>query len=285
MFGYILLNDSNLTKDSKKRLSSYYCSLCFQTKSKYGDIMRLLLRYDVLFPLILFESISNSEEEKSCTNCILHPFTTFNIYKNSNIEYVADINMLLIYYKILDDMIDKNDLKNKILFCFIKNHKTNIRYKFLNNIFEKNISKLSDLEKDHKVHSLDELCDPMGKLMGLLFENMPGTILYNSLEKRTLLYNLGYNIGKWIYIIDAVDDIYEDQKRDNFNPIINSTFTKNFNVKLNKNDLDRISIILQTLLKNCKNITNNMHLCKNNEIIYNYLYKSLPNITMNILYK
>ena len=35
-----------------------------------------------------------------------------------------------------------------------------------------------------------------------------------------ILYSLGYNVGKWIYLTDAVDDFTDDEKSGKFNPYL-----------------------------------------------------------------
>jgi hypothetical protein len=41
-------------------------------------------------------------------------------------------------------------------------------------------------------------------------------------ENATLCAKIGYHLGKWIYIIDAIDDMASDAKTGSFNAIINS---------------------------------------------------------------
>ena len=48
----------------------------------------------------------------------------------------------------------------------------------------------------------------MGKIIALGFDE----------KSRESLYNLGYMIGRYVYILDAADDLRSDIKSDSFNP-------------------------------------------------------------------
>ena len=61
-----------------------------------------------------------------------------------------------------------------------------------------------------------------------------------------LLGKIGYNVGKWIYLIDAVFDIEQDKKNKNYNVLLN--INENGIIKTTSED---IKFILQLCLANC----------------------------------
>lgn len=81
---------------------------------------------------------------------------------------------------------------------------------------------------------------------------------------------MGYNLGKWIYIIDAFDDLEKDLKHNKFNGI---------NAALNKDNLpynefresvqNRINFILTSYARECSEILNSLPIEKNYDILYN----------------
>lgn len=277
MFGYILPNKNELSSYSEKILNMYYCSLCIETKKRYGNFARFLISYDILLLLIILDSIYQTKHIYKTTNCFMHLTKPFKIKNSNNLSYICDVNMLIVYYNALDNINDRNNLKDKLLIIITKKYPSKTPYKFLLKAFRENINKLNYLEKINLNHSLDVTCHPIANLMGLILENSPNKYK-NSLHTRHLLYNLGYNIGKWIYLIDAVDDLYEDIKNDNFNPLIE--LIKNENIHSLK---DRLSIILYSLLDNSLELISKLNINDNIELIHNILNISAKNICSKIL--
>ncbi|MGL4772390.1 MAG: DUF5685 family protein, partial [Clostridium sp.] len=75
------------------------------------------------------------------------------------------------------------------------------------------------LEKEKNFCCLDEICHPFSEIVGSILKYYPMEIIDDNEEKREILYSLGYSLGKWIYLIDALDDLEEDMKNNKFNPI------------------------------------------------------------------
>ena len=87
---------------------------------------------------------------------------------------------------------------------------------------EENIKKLSSLEKSQDIISIDELSDPFASLTAFII-----SYYYRNEDFYDNLYNLGYNLGRWIYIIDAYDDLKEDMEKHKFNAINKAFNTEN----------------------------------------------------------
>ena len=63
--------------------------------------------------------------------------------------------------------------------------------------------------------SVDMAAHPTAKLLEQLFKH-----LSDDEEQKDLLGRLGYCLGRWVYFIDAADDLEKDKKSGNFNPFI-----------------------------------------------------------------
>ena len=61
--------------------------------------------------------------------------------------------------------------------------------------------------------SLDEAADPSGKMLAAIFSQG----YYG--EDKIQLWRFGYLLGRWIYLLDAVDDIEKDIKSGSYNPL------------------------------------------------------------------
>ena len=60
---------------------------------------------------------------------------------------------------------------------------------------------------------IDLCADPTAEMLGSIL-SLEGK---DEIQKR-VLYEFGYHLGRWIYLIDAADDLEKDIKKDNFNP-------------------------------------------------------------------
>ncbi len=273
MFGYVKPLISELKVKEYNLFKSYYCSLCFSIKKNFGNIPRMTLNYDMTFLAILLDSLNEDKLEFKTKNCFLHPTSKKPIIlNNKSLNYSSYMNISLVYFKLLDDVMDDKNLKSKgfslILYPYKKKFPKSIN--LINDIIKENLNMLNKLETNKNFQSLDEICDPFGKIVGKILEMYPEKITEDSQETRRNLYNLGYFLGKWIYLIDALDDLEDDINKNKFNPI---------NYLFNKNTLDYNSFIktiqerLEFNILNCsynlREYLNKLPVKKNKSILEN----------------
>lgn len=268
MFGYVIPCKMELKIKDYEKIKAYYCGLCRAIKYNFGNIPRLTINYDMTFLAIFLDALDSHKNEYISSNCILHPFKKRNfIVNNSPLEYAAFMNVILAYHKLLDDVNDDNSFKSKIFSALIKRYFKEIPKEYLKieEHMVKQLEKLYSLEKSGNIDNLDELSHPFGELTADSILNY-----CNDEKNKESLYYLGYNLGKWIYIIDAFDDLEKDLKHNKFNGI---------NAALNKDNLpynefresvqNRINFILTSYARECSEILNSLPIEKNYDILYN----------------
>lgn len=219
MLGYVMPEKPELKIKEFELYSGYYCGICKSIERRYGQIPRLTLNYDSVFLALVISSLLPNRERIELERCPVHPIKKRTIvYDEAGVDYAADIMLLLAYFKLKDDEQDENSLKAKAgliaLNPTIKRLKELYTTKFLS-IREK-LEELSNLEKEH-CPSLDRSAEPFAKLMEEIF--VPPFFEGDS-YKEERLRRMGYHLGKWIYLIDAFDDLDENFKKDTFNPLI-----------------------------------------------------------------
>lgn len=284
MFGYILPSNDRLKKEDFEKLKHYYCSLCFTLKNKFGNISRFALSYDSTFFAILFDSISTEETILSNRLCIKHPLSKTIIFKNNNaLNYAADLNIMLLYFKILDNIEDDKKFKNTFFKYIFKPSYKKINNTELKNIFTDNLDILHKYENSNKISTIDIISDPFSNLIGEVLSKYPFNINKDSEITRKNLYNFGYNLGKWIYLVDALDDLEIDMKENKFNPINNiyngyNTPYDDFILKIKKT----IDFILINILQNLLDLLEKIPITKNSELINNIIQYGLLEKYMNI---
>ena len=107
MFGFVMANVGQLTKEQRARYSSVYCGICRQIRHCASQTARLALSYDMAFLALLLMSLYEPEETRGKRACIVHPIRPRPWVDNEFIRYAAQMNVALAYYKALDDYRDE----------------------------------------------------------------------------------------------------------------------------------------------------------------------------------
>ncbi len=276
MFGYVTPYKMELKIKDYEMFKAYYCGLCISIKNNFSNLCRMTLNYDMTFLGILLDSLEYSKHKYVVTKCIAHPIKKRpKVIDNRALDYVAFCNVSLVYYKLLDDYNDDNSLSKKFISMYIKkfiNKSKEDLSPILVNI-EENIKKLSFLEKSGEIISIDELSDPFASLTAFIV-----SYYYKNENFYNELYDLGYNLGRWIYIIDAFDDLKEDMEKHKFNAI-----NKAFNVEnLSYEDLiikegNRIEFNLIMSANSTSEALDKLPINKNKDLLFNILQLGLMN--------
>lgn len=249
MFGYLITDLSQLTKQDKEIYKSFYCGLCHCLKTNYGNSATKFLSYDLTFINILLSSYHNSPQIKSNETCWLHPIKNHQYIINDYSNYCSDINLLLSYYKAIDDYNDDHNLlalkqadNLKDYVAIIENN-----YPFVAQQLNENLSKISDIEKNDILNP-DYNCDYFGKIMASICDCK---------NNDSNLYNFGYHLGRFIYLMDAVMDLKSDLKKQRYNPLFQidsskfkemlimimgqvDVYYRKLNIETNKSILDNV---------------------------------------------
>lgn len=287
MFGYVTPLKPELKIREYNQFQSYYCGVCLGIKKLYGELPRMTLNYDMTFLSLLIDGLSSDEElNLEMKRCMAHPNKKKPILLNNTaINYAATMNVSLTYYKLLDDVYDDNTLKSKFLLNVIKPYKKKFPSSIIeiNSLIEEKLKDLSNLENNKNFNYIDEICDPFSVIVGVILEKYPHNFKEDSKELREKLYKFGYSLGKWIYLMDALDDLEEDMKDNKFNPI---------NFLYNKDNLPyekflgeikgRMEFSIFNLAYTCKEILNELPLERNREILENIIDLGMMDKYVNI---
>lgn len=276
MFGYVMPYKLELKIKDYEMFKAYYCGLCISIKENFSNLCRLSLNYDMTFLGLLLDSLSEDKNSYEASTCIAHPFKKKpKVINNKALNYAAFCNVALVYYKLLDDYNDDKAINKKLLSMYLKKYieKENLDLKPLLQNMEENISKLTELENSSEYVSIDELSHSFADLTGFLI-----SFYYNGKEFQQDLYTLGYNLGRWIYIIDAYDDLEDDLKKKKFNAINKAFNTEGLAFEeLIEAQRDRIEFNLMMSASTTVDALNNLPLIKNGDLLFNILQFGLMN--------
>lgn len=285
MFGYVTPLKPELKIREYNQFKSYYCGVCLGIKNLYGNIPRMSLNYDMTFLALLLDGLMDENLDLKLKRCMAHPAKKKPILlNNSAINYAATMNVSLVYYKLLDDVYDDNSLKSKFSLTLMKPYykKFPSSIKDINSIIEVELKKLTTLENEKNFNSIDEICDPFSVIVGIILKKFPYIIKNDSDTLRENLYKFGYSLGKWIYLMDALDDLEKDMENKKFNPI-NFLYNKD---NLSYNELlkeikPRIEFSIFNSAYTCKEILDILPLNKNREILENIINLGMMNKYIN----
>ena len=271
MFGYVNISKECIGDEDKKLYSMYYCGLC-KAIGKKSQISRLALSNDLTFLAIILSSVLIDEPSVLHNkHCIAHPVKKHDeIAMDKVLDYASDMNILLVYLKVCDDVNDDRrlvDYFKKIIFSYRASRIKN-KYPELSKGILENLKKLSQLEKE-KCDSIDKTADCFAKILEAIFS--PKNLGLDD-EIIHILRWIGYNLGRWIYIIDVYADIKKDKKSGSYNPFL---CVGKIDKKLTKDAL------LYTLA-NISNAYDLLKIYRNDSLIKNFLFSGLPEMQEHI---
>lgn len=273
MFGYIRIFKQELDEADFQRFNAYYCGLCKEI-GKHSSLARLGLSYDMAFLSVLIAAVLAEDDEISECRCMLHPLKKRHKISSSRaISYAADMSILLAYRKLEDDFKDEHSPKAFVGMIINKSAFKKVQKKYIEKDKKLNyeLAHLSRLESEHCTEP-DMLADCFAKMCEVIFT--PDFITDSETQK--ILSWLGYNIGRWIYLIDAFDDFEKDIKNKNYNPFISFG-----------NDIKDITNIFEpSLTHTLANIAaayDLLEIHRNDNILKNILYAGLSTMQNKIL--
>ena len=214
MFGYVNANRTILSSEDNITYQRYYCGLCQQLHKDAGFKGQLLLNYDLTFMVILLSGLHEIESDTSSFRCIIHPVSKKHAYINDTTKYASAMDIMLSYHSLVDTYNDDGNFISGQYALALKKHYANAKEKYpvQANAIETYIASLSDMESKNETN-IDMVSNLTGEMLGVIFSE------YKHDEWSKELYSLGFYLGKFIYIIDAYEDLKKDIRKGNYNPL------------------------------------------------------------------
>ena len=213
MFGYVTIHEPELKVKDFRKYKAYYCGLCRTLKEEYGFAGQMTLTYDMTFAIILLSSLYESETVQEQHSCKVHPVRKQPMLRNEITSYAAAMNVLLAYYHMEDDWKDER----KVASFFTKNMvRGKVRsiieaYPRQSKAIRCSLKELSKCEREQST-DIDRTAGCFGRRMAELF-------VYRKDVWEKELGQMGFFMGKFIYIMDAYEDLPEDLKKGRYNPL------------------------------------------------------------------
>ncbi len=213
MFGYIQVNCKTLSEEEKQRFRACYCGLCHALHARFGNAGRLTLSNDMTFLALLLSSLYEPDETCYDEKCVLHPVKKHRAVISSATEFAADMNIILAYFKCLDDVQDEGRLRGRVGEHALKKayRQVQSRYPERCEAIRQCLEKISALEKENS-EDIDALANLSGQMLSETFVWRDDVFAQH-------LRGMGQALGRFIYLMDAYEDYDEDLKRGRYNPL------------------------------------------------------------------
>ena len=263
MFVYIIINKPEIKFREFDVYRSYYCGFCRELKHRYGAQGQATLSYDLTFLIMLLTGLYEPQDKVSACRCAAHPLEKHPTRINEYSEYAADMNILLAYYKCLDDWTDEHKV-NKFFFS-----------RMLSGDYRKVVRRYPEKAKAvytgiENIHTCEKAGDTdVDKVAGYFGQIMAELFCYKEDAWSETLRRIGFYLGKFIYLMDAYDDIEKDEKTGNYNPFrpVWENDREHFDEYCNR--------ILTMMISECSRSFETLPILENITILRNILYSGV----------
>lgn len=277
MFGYVKTDFPNMYVKDTVLYKAMYCGLCKGIGKTCGQKARLVLNYDLAFLSVLLHNLWDKDVKIEKQRCIIHHIAKRPVAVPDELTYrIASLNVILAYYKVSDDVLD--DGKGRLRKAFLSKayKKAKKKEPELDAIVKKRYSDLVAYEKTQG-DSIDLAADFFGNMMS---ESVSVLASDKMTEDLSLL---AYNLGKWIYLIDALDDFDKDIKKKNYNVLKNAYPDIKDKQTLINEKKDDLILIFGALLNDISERAKNLKYKFNHDLIDNVLLSGLKIQTKKIM--
>lgn len=270
MFGYVKINKPELLIKDYEMYRAVYCGLCKSLGKRYTVLSRIVLNYDFVLFALLRMSVKEDVPCTKCEGCLFNPFSKKLCVKgDEDIDFAADCLVLSTYYKMQDDINDSGffgRLFRRIAYFPFKliAKKAKKRAPEAAEILKVYIDEQTALEKE-SCGNIDIITEPTSKMLSKLL-----TLGVEDEAQRRIFEHIGKNLGKWVYLIDALDDVFTDLKKKSYNPVIIK-----YGEDLNS-ALENCGAIMNMAVNECVSALELLNMSKFSMILRNVLYMGLP---------
>ena len=272
MFGYVTINRGELKVRELETYESYYCGLCRVLKDRYGLAGCTMLNYDMTFLGMLLSSLYEEKEEPAkrvCRPGFKRPLLKKKSKKQlsqtavvtESLGYAADMNYMLAYHNHMDNWLDEHSFVSlNMVHLMQKNYrKLAKKYPRQHKAIASYIQKLHICEAANE-KNIEAAANLTGEAMAEIYAAKDD-------YWQDTLRQMGYYMGKFIYLMDAYEDIEDDLKNHNYNPLKQLYKKPEFE--------DIIHKILTMMMAECSKTFEQLPLIDDIDILRNVLYSGV----------
>ena len=214
LFGYIITNSETLPEERQQRFRAAYCGLCRTLRRRHGLRGSVTISYDMTFLALLLNALYEPEEEQGRERCVAHPAKAHDYFVSPVMEYASDMNLALAYYKCLDNWEDDRNLLYAAESGLLRDAYRRVKKSWPDKCgaIEDWLDEVHAFEKAGRME-IDLPVNATGRLLGELFAWPEGGEWADGLRA------VGDGLGRFIYFMDAYEDLPDDVRKGRFNAL------------------------------------------------------------------
>ena len=277
MFGYVRADTPYLYMKDNELYRAMYCGVCKGIAETSGQAARMGLSYDITFLSIILHNILGVDVKIEKQHCLTHCIRNRKMAEVDELtRQLGALNTVLVYYKYTDDINDGDKGRGKRLWFKEGFKKVSKRYPEIVKIVSEHLAEQEQIEKA-KVDSVDRAADATARMLASFSDYALG-------EKATnYTRNLFYAIGKWIYLIDALDDYDKDKKKGAYNPFLLAYKAECRTALLEGKYAEEIAFIFRSVFFDIRENLAQISFHFNTDLSDNILLRGLPAVTKRIM--
>lgn len=268
MFGFIR---PCLDRNEKEEYKCYYCGLCIGMGRCAGFLSRLLVNYDICIAYMVADSIYSDTEIKES----LCPFSIYKIvrYRDNQLllEHMSEINYILCYHNVLDDIRDDGSIKAKTIERIMRRRYNEVarKHQEIARILAAKMQRIHEIERNNQYIAIKDAAAPFGELL----ESVMGNCLSDPIDAQVFA-TLCKHLGIWVYTIDACIDLPKDIARKKYNPLA-AGFVGSMDDTI-QNRREEITSLLLNCKQTIQQLLELLSCAKNKELVYSIFEHMLP---------
>ncbi len=276
MFGYVRYDFPNLFIKDFMLYKAMYCGLCKSIGASCGQMARVGLTYDMTFLSALLHNVTGTDIRVERQNCFEHCIKKRPIAVVDELtKEIGALNTVMLYYKLTDDIADGGKGRGRRLWFKKGFKRAKKSYPQLVGIVQRFMKEQEKTEKAQTA-SPDAAADPTASMMRELSE-------YFLKERASASAGqLFYALGKWVYLIDALDDYEKDVKKKNYNPFILS-YGKKSRADLMAQNGEEIAFLFNTIFYDMREGLGGVTFHFNRDLTDNVILRGLPAETERVM--
>lgn len=261
MLGVMTVRKDELRFREFDRYRGFYCGLCRAIGQRCGGACRMALSFEMTFLSLLLTSLYEPETARQMRRCAFHPLQKRLMLANEAIDYCADLSAIVSYYDLRDGWEDERRVDRLAESAVLKRaaHRAGESLPRQREAVERYVIALHDIERRNDPN-LDAAANLTGDMLGELY------VMKKDVYERDLR-ELGFYLGKFIYLCDCYEDIERDVRKKNYNPLIERSAHPDFAVTCEQ--------MLSDMMARAAQAFERLPLIQDAEIMRNILYSGI----------
>lgn len=277
MFGYVRADTPYLYIKDDTLYRAMYCGLCKGIADVCGNTARMALSYDITFLSVILHNVKGEDVKIKKQHCLTHCIRSRQMAEVDELtRKLGALNTLLAYYKYTDDIDDGDGGKFKRLFFKKGFKRAKRKYPEIEKIVRENLAEQAKTERA-KTESVDRAADATANILAEFSDLV--------LEDKATAYthNLFYAVGKWIYLIDALDDYDKDRKKGAYNPFYFAYGAERKEDLVKGKRGEEIRFVFHSIFFDIRENLSKISFRFNRDLSDNILLRGLPKTTKEIM--